>query len=313
MIRIDVLLSEAEIAREFLSGLGRRYLEEKFFYWFPLSVRAWLRLCGDVAYRNFVRSQTLLRDSLPDVARRLGPGPVTVVSLGSGQGVKDVLVLESLRASGREPDYAPVDASQSLLEMACLEASGRGFACRGVKADLADAAHLESLRPAPNDSPRLFMLLGNTLGAFDPLALAKDVASLLRASDRLLIDGEIFSEAATMAGYDNPINREFASAPLRAAGLTEPADGALTFFSESDGRLEGLHRVRKRFEVGRAVELFLAGESLGFEAGERIEMSWSYKYSVEAFDAVLARGGIAALASYPSGDGCFRMVLGGKG
>jgi uncharacterized SAM-dependent methyltransferase len=308
MIRIDVLLSEETIAREFLAGMGRRYLEEKLFYWFPLSVRAWLRLCGDVAYRNFVRSQTLLQERLPEIAGILGDGPVTVVSLGSGQGVKDVLVLESLRGSGREPEYVPVDASQSLLEMACSEASGRGFACLGVKADL--ATHLEKLRPAPNDSPRLFMLLGNTLGAFDPLALTKDAAALLRPQDHLLIDGEIFRETATMAGYDNAINRDFASAPLRAAGLSEPADGTLTFFTETDPRLPGLHRVRKRFDVGRAVDLLLAGETSRLEAGERIEMSWSYKYSVEAFDSVLARGGLAPLASYVSGDGCFRMVLG---
>jgi uncharacterized SAM-dependent methyltransferase len=311
MIRIDVLLSEGTIAREFLAGMSRRYLEEKLFYWFPLSVRAWLRLCGDVAYRNFVRSETLLRDSLPDVARILGDGPVTVVSLGSGQGVKDVLVLESLRGPRRAPDYVPVDASQSLLEMACLEASERGFVCRGVKADL--TAHLERLRPAPDDPPRLFMLLGNTLGAFDPLALARDAAALLRPEDRLLIDGEIFHEAATMSGYDNPINREFAFAPLRSAGLSEPADGTLTFFTEADGRLAGLHRLRKRFDVGRAAELFLAGESLRLEAGERIEMSPSYKYSLVAFDTVLARAGLATLASYLSGDGCFRMVLGRRG
>src|SRR3989449_3864401 len=57
MISIHALLTENALADEFVSAFHARRLPEKFFYWFPLSVRAWLALCSDGAYRNFVRSE----------------------------------------------------------------------------------------------------------------------------------------------------------------------------------------------------------------------------------------------------------------
>ena len=59
MIQIDILLREDQIAQEFMDALERHDLPEKFFYWSPLSIRAWINLCGDGAYRNYVRSHSV--------------------------------------------------------------------------------------------------------------------------------------------------------------------------------------------------------------------------------------------------------------
>ena len=71
MIKIDVLLSEDQIAQEFLAVLASHELPEKFFYWFPLSVRAWINLCSDGAYRNFVRSHSVLQNHAEDLVHCL--------------------------------------------------------------------------------------------------------------------------------------------------------------------------------------------------------------------------------------------------
>src|SRR5207247_970289 len=85
-----------------------RRLPEKFFYWFPLSVRAWLALCSDGAYRNFVRSRSLIARSAAELARLFPPGPLEVLSLGAGQGDKDLILLEALREHGVRVSYVPV-------------------------------------------------------------------------------------------------------------------------------------------------------------------------------------------------------------
>lgn len=304
------LLTENAIARDFVSSLRAGRLEEKFFYWFPLSVQAWLALCSDGAYRNFVRSRSLIARSGNDLASRIPSESLEVLSLGSGQGDKDLILLEHLVREGKRVRYLPVDASQALLEMACGGALDAGVWAQGIKADLTSSEHMDALAPTPETPPRLVILIGNTLGAFDPVAQARVLAGLLRSEDRLIVDGEIYAGDQTVAGYDNPLNRRFAWAPLRAVGIDE-ADGEIVFEDVRDDRLEGLHPLRKHFRAGRDVTARLGGETLTVRRGDRVEMNHSYKYAADTFQRILEQAGLAVHWRGTSEDERFLMVLAG--
>ena len=308
MISIHALLTENDLAAEFVAAVQQRRLPEKFFYWFPLSVRAWIALCSDGAYRNFVRSRSLIARSRGELARLFAPGPLEVLSLGAGQGDKDLLILEALRENGVRVSYVPVDTSQALLEMACGGALGAGIPTQGIKADFTNPVHLQALTADPETPRRLVLLIGNTLGAFDPLAEARELAKLLRPGDALLVDGEIYAGDATVAGYDNPLNRRFAWAPLNAVGITD-ADGELVFEAADDPRLPGLHLIPKHFRAGRDVEPLLGGEVLRIGRGERLAMNHSYKYAADTFLRILSDAGLAVAWQGRSDDSRFLMVL----
>jgi len=309
VIPVQVLITENELAEQFVSSFQARRLAEKFFYWFPLSVRAWLELCADGAYRNYVRSRSLIARSAGDIAARLAPGLVEMLSLGSGQGDKDLILLQALREHGARVTYLPVDTSQALLEMACSGALAAGIPTQGIKADFTDGAQLAALAPDPEAPPRLVCLLGNTLGAFDPIAEARALRRMLRPQDTLLVDGELFA-AETLAGYDNPLNRRFAWAPLQAVGITD-ADGELVFETRNDPRLHGLYFIPKSFRAGRDVRALVGGAALPLRAGERVEMNHSYKYSGETFLGILSEAGLMVRWQGTSDDGRFLMVLAG--
>jgi len=310
MIPIAALVTENDLADEFVSSFKARRLAEKFFYWFPLSVRAWLALCSDGAYRNFARSRSLIARSAGELARCFSPGPLEVLSLGSGQGDKDLILLEALREHGVRLAYVPVDTSQALLEMACGGAIRAGLPVHGIKADFTKPEHLAALAAGPETPPRLVLLIGNTLGAFDPLAEARELAALLRPGDRLLVDGELYAGDATLAGYDNPLNRRFAWAPLHAVGIRDE-DGELVFEATDDPRLPGLHLVPKHFRAAKAVEVQMGGETLRLEPGSRLDMNHSYKYAADTFLRILSDAGLGAQWQGRSDDGRFLMVLAG--
>src|SRR3989442_13085553 len=282
MIAIHALLTENDLADEFVAAFRARRFAEKFFYWFPLSVRAWLALCAGGAYRNYVRSRSLIAQSADPLARLGRPGPLEVLSLGSGQGDKDLLLMNALQAHGVRVSYVPVDTSQALLELACQGAMGAGLPVHGIKADFTRPDHLAALAPDPDTPPRLALLLGNTLGAFDPLAEARELRALLRPHDSLLVDCDTYAAQQTVAGYDNPLNRRFAWAPLVAVGITEQ-DGELVFEDQVDARLPGLHPLAKHFRATRDVAAQLGGESLMLSAGERLELKLCHQDRAEHF------------------------------
>jgi uncharacterized SAM-dependent methyltransferase len=192
--------------------------------------------------------------------------------------------------------------------MACAAALSAGFPAQGIKADFTNPSHLEALAAEPEAPRRLVLLIGNTLGAFDPVAEARELARLLRPGDALLVDGEIYAGDATVAGYDNPLNRRFAWAPLNAVGIRE-TDGELVFEAADDPRLPGLHLIPKHFRAGRDVEALLGGEALRLVRGERLAMNHSYKYAADTFLRILSAAGLAARWQGRSDDERFLMVL----
>ncbi|MGH7548741.1 MAG: L-histidine N(alpha)-methyltransferase [Gemmatimonadales bacterium] len=310
MIPIETLVTENELADEFVASFEARRLAEKFFYWFPLSVRAWLALCSDGAYRNFVRSRSLIARSAGELARRFSPGPLEVLSLGSGQGDKDLILLEALREHGVRLAYVPVDTSQALLEMACGGALRAGLPAHGIKADFTKLEHLAALAAEAESAPRLVLLIGNTLGAFDPIAQARQLAALLRPGDRLLVDGELYAGDTTLAGYDNPLNRRFAWAPLHAVGIRDE-DGELVFEAAGDPRLPGLHFISKHFRAAQPIDVQMGGETLRLERGDRLDMNHSYKYAPDTFLRILSDAGLGAQWQGRSDDDRFLMALAG--
>ena len=309
MIQVDILLCEDQIAKEFVDALERHDLPEKFFYWFPLSIRAWINLCGDGAYRNYVRSHSVLQNNADEIVSTLPSEPIELISLGAGQGTKDFLIMEHLRKQGKYLNYRPVDASQGLLEIACQNAKDKNFACRGLKADLNNEFHLTKMQSTLDEKPRLIMMLGNTLGAFDPIKFTAKLDKIMRPQDFLILDGELFNHNDTLAGYDNPVNRQFAFGPLSSVGLSEPNDGRLEIKTDVDSRQPGLYRVRKHFQASRDLKIILAGETVQILSDANIEMSWSYKYDRDALIGLITSSGMQIAAEYLSDDKRFLTLL----
>jgi uncharacterized SAM-dependent methyltransferase len=223
-----------------------------------------------------------------------------VISFGSGDGVKDRMLIKALERADRVVKYFPVDASQTLLELACSAAEDAEIETMGIKADISSPMHLVLASDAA-ESPKTFLMAGNTLGGFDPLDQVRHLAECMHTGDRLIIDGEIFHDAVLARG-EEPAIRRFALAPLATVGVAED-DGELRFEHKRDDRHSGLHLVTRFFRAERDLTLGLPGEPT-LPRGERVFLNFRYAYTPEAFRWLLAKhAGLKILEEIVSADG----------
>jgi hypothetical protein len=303
-MNIEVLLTEAEIADEFAEAMEARDLPEKFFYWTPLSVRAWKEVAS-VANESLRQTWDALALKAGELTKPFGT-KVPVISFGAGDGLKDRGILKALQLAGREVKYYPVDASQTLLETACAGAEDDECEALGLKADISSPVHL-LLAADVSEAPRLFLMVGNTLGGFDPLDQMKHVADCLHKSDILIVDVRIDLEEDEQ--HADEARKRFVLAPLASAGIA-PEDGELKFVENSDDRHAGLYLVTRRFQAARDLTITASGREIHVERGERFFLNFRYRFTREAFRWLLTRhAGLKIKGEIPSADGRFVTAI----
>jgi hypothetical protein len=307
-MKVEVVLTEADITQEFVEAMQARDLPEKFFYWFPRSAAEWSALAKEpLLYAGLSETWKELGAEAPALARHF-KGHVPVISFGAGDGSRDRLLMNALKDAGCECIYYPVDASQTMIEMALAGAEDDDFEGAGIKGDISSPVHLIYAADAA-EAPRLFIFSGNTMGAFDPLAEIRYVAQCMKPEDRLIIDGEIFDEGKSMELRDNPAARTFLGALLASVGIEE-ADGEMKFNHKRDERHAGLHLFTRSFRAGRDLSAIVAGQEISLERNERIGLNFNYLYTADAFRWLVGQhGGLHILKEYRSPDARFLTFI----
>jgi len=302
-MNIEVLLTESEIADEFAESLEARDLPEKFFYWTPPSVKAWQALASrsDEPLRSTWES---LASKVVDLTNKFGKR-VPVISFGAGDGLKDRILLKALATAGREVKYFPVDASEILLEIACAGAEDDDSEAMGIKADISSPMHMV-LASDVSEAPRLFLMVGNTLGGFDPIDQIRHVASCVHKGDLLILDAHLHAGTTIEPTEEQ---RRFVFAPLGAAGVTAE-DGALEFAEKPDDRFDGLFMITRRFQASRDLRMLASGHEIHMARGERILLNFRYLFSKEAFRWLITEhAGLRIVGEMPSADGSFLTAV----
>ena len=307
-MKVEVVLTEADIAQEFAEAIEARDLPEKFFFWFTRSAAEWAKLGVHVElYGGLWDTWKQISATAPAMAAHFS-GRVPVISFGAGDGARDRLLMGALKDAGCECLYFPVDASQTMLEMACAGADDEDIETVGIKADISSPVHLIYAADAA-EPPRLFIFSGNTMGSFDPLAEIRYIAQCMKPNDRLIVDGELHDAAQTMARRDNPATRKFLATLLASVGIA-PEDGEIRFDQKTDSRHQGLYLITRYFRAARDVSATISGEEIALARGERIGMNFQYTYTPEAFRWLLhEHGGLEIESEHTSPDARFLTAI----
>jgi uncharacterized SAM-dependent methyltransferase len=307
-MKIEVVLTEADIVQEFAEAMEARDLPEKFFFWFPRAAAEWCALAAHPGlYGGLGQTWIEIAADCRELSRPFN-GKIPLISVGAGDGARDRILMDALKKSGVECLYFPVDASQHMLELACAGAEDEDIDTVGIKADISSPVHLVYAADAA-EPPRLFVVSGNTMASFDPLAQIRYLSQCMKPADWLIIDGEIFDEVKTTARRDNPAVRKFILAMLGSVGI-RPDDGEIRFNLKQDERHRGLRLTTRYFRAEMDLTVTAVTDPVEVQRGERIGLNFQYAYTPEAFRWLLAeQGGLEIVREYRSPDDRFLTAV----
>ncbi len=307
-MKVEVVLTESDIAQEFAEAIEARDLPEKFFFWTPRSAAEWTSLAQNAElYGGLSETWKEIAADSGGLAQHFG-ARLPVISFGAGAGSRDRILMCALKDKGCECLYFPVDASQAMLETACAGADDDDIETVGIKADISSPVHLIYAADAA-EAPRLFVMSGNTISSFDPLAEIRYVAQCMKPEDRLLIDGEIYDKEKTPSRRDNPPSRRFLSALLAGVGILAE-DAEIHFNQKQDDRHDGLYLTTRYFRAERDLSVTAASRQIPLQRGERIGLNFQYAYEPASFEWLVGeQGGLEIMKRYRSPDARFTTML----
>lgn len=304
-VRVDESVSPAAHRAGMLAALRDGVVDNRFHYVGERSARMWQELAhahspahdddGLVAYERAARSAL---DALPR-------GPVHVIGVACGDGVKERRLLGALAAAGRTGLSAtPVDVSVPLVTSAALAMSAvPGVdATHALAVDITAVADLAPLMEPRRPGARLITLFGviSTLG---PQAMAP-AASLAGPGDVLMVSANLLPDRPgardeVMAQYDNAPTRAWLGALLDDIGVG--AAGDITFrWEATDGAGAIIGEVVPASPMVASIE----GGLIDLPAGSPVRVLQSFRHSPAGLEALMRAAGAAgvAVAVSPSGE-----------
>lgn len=286
----DELGREPDVVAELLAGLEARSLAPKYFY----DVRGselFEAICRLPEYYLTRTETAILRACARDVARRTAPGSV-LVELGSGASEKVRLLLDALRPVA----YLGIDISRDFLRVATRRLA-RDFPWLAVHAACADFSQPLALSYPPPGMKRLVFFPGSSLGNFTPeeaTVFLRRLQPLVGPGGGFLLGVDLQKDPRVLhAAYNDgqgitaAFNRNVLHRLRREYGAAVEPEG----FAHEALYNEALGRIEMYLTSLRDQEIVLAGRRFRFAAGERLHTEYSYKYTVDGFQALARDAG----------------------
>jgi L-histidine N-alpha-methyltransferase len=210
------------------------------------------------------------------------------------------------------PTYVPFDISREAVEAAAppLLAIVPGLRVRGVigdfTRDMKALARRASCRNADDDSPRLFALLGSTIGNLDEEeapALVRSVAEAMDERDAFLLGVDLVKDTRVLhAAYNDVagVTAEFNRNVLRVVNRELGANFDVASWAHEANYDEERARIEMHLVTERAQSVRIAALDMrvDFEAGEAILTEISRKFTKRTVEQTLEGGGMELAAWY---------------
>jgi L-histidine N-alpha-methyltransferase len=314
--------SRVTMGREVRAGLARspRSIPPKYFY-DDRGSRLFDAICDLPEYYLTRAEASLLKRHADGIVARAQP--TALVEIGSGMARKTAVLIEALCARNPLPRYVPFDIAREPIEASATALLARypQLTICGLVGDFShDLPQLPRAAPA-SAGPRLFALLGSTIGNLDERAapqLVNAVAQLLTDRDTFLLGVDLVKDERVLhAAYNDAqgVTAAFNKNVLRVlsreldGNLDERSFDHMAFYDRERQRVE-MHLVSQRRQVAtlKAIDL-----RIELAAGERVLTEISRKFTRASVGRMLALGGMRLREWLVGEDGAFALCVAERG
>ena len=292
---IDFHPPRSDMRADVVEGLSRpvKQLSPKYFY-----DERGSHLFEDITrlpeYYLTRTEAAIMRDSLPEMAARIGPH-AAVIEFGSGTGEKIRHLLHHL---DRPAACVTVEISRNHLLAAAdrLATHHPELDVIAVCADFTQPFELPAIRGARRN---LVFFPGSTIGNFSPreaVRLLDVMRQVAGANGGLLIGADLVKDRALLeAAYDDSqgVTAEFNLNLLRRINRELGADFQLDSFRHLARYNEHEQRIEIYLVSLRDQQVSLDGKTFAFARGERMLTEYSHKYTLASFAEMAGRAGLA--------------------
>jgi hypothetical protein len=205
--------------------LKKELIPTFYYYLTEEGAEFWIKMSSDPRYKFQNNSLALVRTFSQTFAQNIS-APFDFISLGSGDGEKDRILLEAvIKRTEESIFYYPIDISDKLL-VECVRNVFKGSLASSnirTRAILGDFCDLDVLRAVYEDRPihNVFSILGNSLGNTDEAKILNALKDAMYPGDYLLLEVNCSIEEISKgtAFLRSDFVREYCSLPLSIIGI----------------------------------------------------------------------------------------------
>lgn len=300
----------SDFRTEVLAGLGAtpKTLSPKFFY-DERGSQLFLEITALPEYYLTRAERGILEAGAGEMTCQWPAGSV-LVDLGSGASRKARILLDRITVPCT---YMPIDISLEQLEQSAA-AVARDYESVRVVAVCSDYTAGLDISGWDDHARRILFFPGSTIGNLEPVAaidFLRGLALRLVGGDAMLIGFDLVKDKAVLeAAYDDSrgVTAEFNLNILHRINRELDAEFDLesfehvAFFNEEESRIE-MH-LRSR----RAQRVAIGDAEIDFAEGETIHTESSYKYTPEAFAAMVGDAGLRVARTWTDPERLFAMA-----
>jgi dimethylhistidine N-methyltransferase len=287
IVRLSATLEpdRARFERDVLAGLARPLKTLSSMYLYDDRGSELFRRIMDLPEYYVTRvEREILERHAPSIAAPLRDGPLDVIDLGAGDGLKTRILLEQFRALGRHVRYLPIDVSEHALRtvLAATRAEQPWLGASGILAEYDQGIRWLSQRDPSRR--RLVLLLGSNIGnlaAGEARRFFRRLRRSLRPGDHALIGFDLQKDVDVLQrAYDDSagVTAEFNLNLLRRINRELAGDFELSGFRHYATYSPARAAMESYLLSQHEQRVRVAGQVFAFEAFEPIRTEISCKY-----------------------------------